>query len=70
MAVLMGIALEICELLSMVSTLVSLQLEQIVINALLTSSEIKEFVSKLFLINLEKMRSNSVSNCFLTFALN
>jgi hypothetical protein len=29
----------------------------------------KEFVSRLFLINLEKIRSNYVSNTFFTFAL-
>lgn len=54
---------------SIVKTLPSLQLEQIVINARFTYSEMKEFVSRLFLINLEKIRSNYVSNNFFTFAL-
>jgi hypothetical protein len=70
MAVLMGIALDIWEEFSIVSTLLSLQFEQIVINAFFTYSEMNELASKLFLISFEKMRSNYESSIFFTFPLN
>jgi hypothetical protein len=55
MAVLMGMAREIWEFVSEVTTFPSLQLEHMVIRALFTSSEMKELVSKLFLMSLEKI---------------
>jgi hypothetical protein len=45
------------------TTLASFELVDIEINAFLTYSEIKEFVSRVFLINLVKIKSSSVSKC-------
>lgn len=55
---LIGIALVVCAAVNNETTLVSLQLEQTVTRTFLTSSEIKEFVSNDFFINLLKTKSN------------
>lgn len=65
-AILIGIALDMCELFKEFITLASLQFEQTVTKAFLTYSEIKVLVSNDFFISFENMRSNSLSNCFLT----
>ena len=62
MAILMGIALLVCEFMRRVTTLFSLQLEQIEINVFLTSSEMNELASRVFLISLVKMASRSESS--------
>ena len=69
-AILIGIAREVCEVWREVITLFSLQLEQRLINAFLTSSEIKELVSSAFLINLEKIKSKNGSRALFNFVDN
>ena len=63
-AVLTGIAREIWVLLSKVITFASWPFEQTAIRAFFTSSEMKEFVSRVFFISLEKISSRSQSSCF------
>lgn len=54
----MGTALDVCELKSNVTTLFSLQLEQIETKALLTYSEINELASNVFFRSLANITSN------------
>jgi len=61
----MGKALELWYEKSNETTLFSLLLEQTEIKAFFTYSEIKEFASKVFLINFVKITSNSESKFFL-----
>lgn len=64
MAILIGMALLVCELMRRVRTLLSLQFEQIEINVFLTSSDMNELVSKVFLMSLVKIASRSESSIF------
>lgn len=59
---LIGTARDVCEFIRRLTTLFSLQLEHIEINALLTSSEIKEFASRVFFKSLENIESSSESS--------
>lgn len=63
---LIGIALEVWAVVKRETTLVSLQLEQTVTRTFLTSSEMKELVSRDFLISLLKIKSRSESKPFLS----
>lgn len=62
--ILMGMAREDRAFIKRFKTFDSLPLEHIEINALLTSSEMKEFVSSVFLSNFVKIESSSVSRPF------
>lgn len=63
---LIGTAREVCEFIRRLTTLFSLQLEQIEINALRTSSEMKEFASRVFFKSFENIESSSESNIFVS----
>jgi hypothetical protein len=66
MTCLIGIAREVCEFVSKVRTLLSLQFAQTDTNAFLTYSEMKEFASRVLLISFVKTKSTSESSCLLT----
>ncbi len=61
-----GMALEVCAAVRSVKTFVSLEFEQIETKAFLTSSEMKEFASRAFLISLLKIKSKSESKLLFT----
>jgi len=69
MAVLIGIALEMCVACKIDTTLPYPQLQQTVNKARRTSSEMNELVSSVLRTSFPKMSSNSPSNCLLTFPL-
>ena len=66
-AIFIGIALDVCEVVRDVITLCSLQFEQRHTNDFLTSSEMKEFASRAFLISFEKMMSKNGSRDLFIF---
>lgn len=61
---LIGKALDVCILSSNVTILFSLEFEATEMSALLTYSEIKEFASKVFFINLLKTTYSSLSKVY------